>query len=231
MGWNTYHGSSHYSRYERRGGDVRRVHLGNGLVAQLAAALDTKRRAERRERDQAERAEEALHVAGDATLAGFVGETDTLVRRTLESAGFHRHEQGEWRRKRMITMARSEGPSAGELQRCGEIGAAAEVAWLDLAAGSEDGAKAALERRLAALKAELSGPTPTALERLLVERVALAWLVAGYSAAAVAGAPGRGLSPARLAQFERRHERAHRAFLAATKTLATVRKLAPRTAG
>ena len=62
------------------------------------------------------------------------------------------------------------------------------------------------------------------LERLLRERVALAWLVAGDSAAAVAGAPGRGLSPAQAGSSQRRH-RAERAFLAATKMLATVRKL------
>ena len=59
--------------------------------------------------------------------------------------------------------------------------------------------------------------TTPVLERLLAERVALSWLVAGYSAAAIAGAPGRGLSPAQLGQLQGRQERTHRAFLAASK--------------
>jgi hypothetical protein len=101
----------------------------------------------------------------------------------------------------------------------------------DLAAGGDDGVREALGHKLATLKAEPGGQEPTPLERLLVERVALTWLVAGYSAAAVAGAAGRGLSPAQLGRLQGRQERAHKGFLAATKTLATVRKLAPPSAG
>src|SRR4051794_9120309 len=101
MPWYVYRGRSYYSRFERRGGVVRRVHIGSGPVAQLAAALDARRRAERLERDQAWRTEEARHAAADGALGSFTGRVDEMVRGTLESAGYYRHDRGEWRRRRM----------------------------------------------------------------------------------------------------------------------------------
>ena len=226
-GWYTYHGTAHYSRHVCRGGVVRRVHLGSGPVAVLAATLDARRREERREQDEAWRARAARPAAAEEPLVGFEGQVEDLARRTLESAGYRRHNRSEWRRTRVADETRAGGPSAEDLRRCGEMGQAAEAAWLDLAGGGDDGVREALGRKLAALKADLGGPAPTPLERLLVERVALTWLAAGYSAAAVAGAPGRGLSPAQLGQLQGRQERAQRGFLAATKALATVKKLIP----
>lgn len=72
-----------------------------------------------------------------------------------------------------------------------------------------------------ALRDELAGPSPTPLERLLVDRVVL-----GYHAdAAAAQAAGRELTPAQLGHLQKRQERAQRSYLAAVKALAVVRKL------
>ena len=58
---------------------------------------------------------------------------------------------------------------------------------------------------------------------LLVERVAAGWLQTAYADAAAAQARTRGL--VQLEQQQRRQERAQKGYLAAIRTLATVRKL------
>lgn len=83
-------------------------------------------------------------------------------------------------------------------------------------------------RRLAALKAELAGPGAPPLERLLAERAAACWLQALAADAAAAGAMGSG--PRREALAVRRQQAAHRRYLTALATLATVQRLLPRPA-
>ena len=74
------------------------------------------------------------------------------------------------------------------------------------------------------LRADLAGPAPSPLERLLVERIVVCWLLANQLDLADACAGNRSLV---LAEYEgKRADRAHRRFLAAVKTLAEVRRLA-----
>jgi hypothetical protein len=63
------------------------------------------------------------------------------------------------------------------------------------------------------------------LEVLLVERVAAGWLQTAYADAAAAQAREKALDLAQLEQQRRRQERAQKGYLAAIRTLATVRKL------
>jgi hypothetical protein len=79
-----------------------------------------------------------------------------------------------------------------------------------------------LPRKLDQLRAEIVGTDPTPLERLLVERVVTCWLrlhLQENRAAARSGQHGGG-------RDDRAVFRAQRIYLAAIKTLATVRKLA-----
>lgn len=82
-----------------------------------------------------------------------------------------------------------------------------------------------LWKALGALRRELTGPAPTPLERLLVDRVALGWL----GLTAVEGAYHRalegGLDRSDDEFHQKRVERAQRRYLAAIKALATVRRL------
>lgn len=74
------------------------------------------------------------------------------------------------------------------------------------------------------LRTDLLGACPSSLERLLVERIVVCWLLANQLDLADACAGSRSLT---LAEFDgKRADRAHRRFLAAVKTLAEVRRLA-----
>ena len=81
----------------------------------------------------------------------------------------------------------------------------------------------AIKRKLAALREELEGSTPSPMERLLVDRVVACWLQVQEADLRYAQA---GNCSIKHSDFHlRRQDRAHRRFLSAMKTLATVRKL------
>jgi hypothetical protein len=107
----------------------------------------------------------------------------------------------------------------------GDLARRAERALLDAAAGDNLVFKEAVTRKLELLRAELAGPNPTPLERLLVDRIVACWLqVQDADVRAARALPNATLAGGDYVQ--RRQDRAHRRYLAAIKTLALVRKLA-----
>jgi hypothetical protein len=74
------------------------------------------------------------------------------------------------------------------------------------------------------MRKELSGPNPTPLEKLLVQRVVATWLQVQH--AELAFSEAEGISLALGDYYQRRMDHAHRRHLTAIRTLATVRKLA-----
>ena len=108
----------------------------------------------------------------------------------------------------------------------GDLARVAEDSWVELVAGPNLLLNESLRRKLAELKSDvLSDPTASPLERLLVERVGAGWLQTTYADAAAAQARDKPLGLAQLEQQQRRQERAQKGYLAAIRTLATVRKL------
>lgn len=87
-------------------------------------------------------------------------------------------------------------------------------------------AEEAAKRRLEAMRRDLSGPNPTPLEALLVERVCFCWLAMMNDDTQDALRYQKGSSFEAMETYSRRAETAQRRFLAAVKTLATVRRLA-----
>ncbi len=81
-----------------------------------------------------------------------------------------------------------------------------------------------IKRKLAGLREELEGAAPSSIERLLVDRVVACWLQ--VQEADLRYAQSGNCSFAQANYHLRRQDRAHRRFLSAMKTLATVRKLA-----
>ena len=81
-----------------------------------------------------------------------------------------------------------------------------------------------LTARVAALRAELAGPHPSPVERLLVERVVACWLQVYHADRFYYRTEDLSLSQGDY--YQRRQDRAHRRLLFAIKTLATVRRLA-----
>ena len=75
-----------------------------------------------------------------------------------------------------------------------------------------------------ALRAELAGQAPTALERLLAERIAVCWLHLHHLELVYAGKDSMSLELG--AYYQRSLSAAQKRYLSAIKTLATVRRLA-----
>jgi hypothetical protein len=106
----------------------------------------------------------------------------------------------------------------------GDLARQAERSFIKAAAGDDLAFAGALERKLTLLRAELAGPDPTPVERLLVERAVACWLQ--VQDADVRYAQAKNLSVEGGDYCQRRMDHAHRRYLSALKTLALVRKLA-----
>jgi hypothetical protein len=79
---------------------------------------------------------------------------------------------------------------------------------------------------LSNLSTDLAGPNPGPVEKLLAEDAALNWLALRLYQVIHTYEAGRGITLARSEHAQRRITHAHRRFLSAVKTLATVRRLA-----
>ncbi len=101
---------------------------------------------------------------------------------------------------------------------------------IDWATGNDGNAKtkASLKDELCDFAAEVAGPTPTPVERVLANAAATYWFAFRlYEAQYAGGATSEGgLTFARSDHYQRRTDRAHRRLLSTLKTLATVRRLA-----
>lgn len=115
----------------------------------------------------------------------------------------------------------------GWWERTGDVAHQAELAWLKTYAGTDEYAKEVISRKLRALRQELLGPTPTALERLLVARIGLCWLTLHYFETLYADRMRRpeGLSLETSTHCQERIDRSHRRYLSAIRALATLRRV------
>jgi hypothetical protein len=100
----------------------------------------------------------------------------------------------------------------------------AVAAFLGYVAGEDLVMREAIWRKMETVRDELAGADPTPLERILCERVALTWAAANEMDRRCLRVEGTSYKDAEFREFRR--DRAHRRFLDACRTLATVRKLA-----
>ena len=84
--------------------------------------------------------------------------------------------------------------------------------------------QAAIRTKLQMLRADLEGPSATAIEKVLAEQAVRCWLQAQVADRAVAEAGEAGVGKHRI--LLQRQDQAHRRLTAALKSLATVRRLA-----
>jgi hypothetical protein len=108
-------------------------------------------------------------------------------------------------------------------QRYGDLAQQSMAAWLQLIAGPNLLLQESTRRKAEQLKAELAGPEPSPLERLLIERIVACWLQTNFADASYAQLKGD--SPALHTAALRRQNSAQQRYLQAVKALATVRKL------
>jgi hypothetical protein len=85
-------------------------------------------------------------------------------------------------------------------------------------------AKEAAKQKLERVQADLEGPNPTPIERLLAERASLCWFAVNWYEERFINANEMSLTQADY--FQRRIHRTHQRFLSAVETLARVRKMA-----
>jgi hypothetical protein len=110
-------------------------------------------------------------------------------------------------------------------QQAGNLALNAERSLIRLAAGESLLLRESLPRQLAHLKEQLAEPDDTPLHGLLIERISLGWLEVNYVDALAAQLRERFGSPAQIEAIERRRDHAQRRYLAAVRSLASVRKL------
>jgi hypothetical protein len=110
------------------------------------------------------------------------------------------------------------------VEAAGNLASQVEATLIRNAAGKNLLFKEATERKMARLRREVAGADPTPLEHLLADRVALCWLA--LHDAEIRFAQSRDLTIKQADFWQKRIDCAHRRYLSAIKTLATVRKLA-----
>jgi hypothetical protein len=101
MGWEKRdRGGLYYTRSKKVDGRVVREYVGGGTLGHIAALQDAQER-QRREQEAALWKEERERLeALVAPVEDLCEATEILYRAALLSAGFRRHQRGQWRRKR-----------------------------------------------------------------------------------------------------------------------------------
>ena len=156
---------------------------------------------------------------------------DETTRRILAYSGVRLDEKARISLERCLSPDGHSSPELRALLKAypdiyrglGNLAIRAEIAWVELIVKENLSTRELVYYKLRELKVQLHGPTPSALERLLVERVIVCWLqVHHYELLAARNAAEEmGLDDSNQKQVDRAHKR----FLAAIRALATVRKL------
>ena len=121
-----------------------------------------------------------------------------------------------------LKAIRAEYP--GVLDEVGDLAHQAELSLIRLAAGENELLRESLQRKTDTLRAELAGSGASPLEKLLIQRVVTCWLWCAYFDALYA--QGLRDMTREWSEFhQRRQNYAHKRYLAAVKSLATVRRL------
>jgi hypothetical protein len=108
-------------------------------------------------------------------------------------------------------------------QQTGNIALQTQMALFDAICGRDLLLRECMARQINGLKAELSGDSPSAMEKLAIERIITVFLQLGYAEAREAQKPEASLQWAKFAL--ERQDRANRQLVIAMNTLANLRKL------
>jgi hypothetical protein len=101
MGWEKRErGGLYYTRSKKVDGRVIREYVGGGTLGHLTALQDAQERRLREEEAASWKQERERLEALVAPVEDLCEATEILYRAALLSAGFRRHQRGEWRRKR-----------------------------------------------------------------------------------------------------------------------------------
>lgn len=111
-------------------------------------------------------------------------------------------------------------------ERVGDLADHAELTLLRLIANQDLFFMESVKHKLTELKAELAGPTPTPLEKLLVDRIGVCWLQVHHADLDAANARVKDQGATCVSLYaQKRLDSVHKRYLFAVKQLAVVRKL------
>lgn len=101
MGWESRNGRGrYYTRSRRVNGRVVREYVGSGPIAELIARVDEIKRDKRDLARMDARAKRDDLDELDRLVADFDRQVRSVVREALQSAGYHQHDRGAWRKRR-----------------------------------------------------------------------------------------------------------------------------------
>ena len=100
MAWEQRGNCSYYYRSVRSGTRVTKEYAGGGLAGILAEELEVGQREKRTYEADRRRRERATWAALEQTARELDDLADLLMTAALTEAGYHRHDRGEWRRRR-----------------------------------------------------------------------------------------------------------------------------------
>src|SRR5262245_47565322 len=98
MAWSKRGNRAYFYRSRRVGRRGVREYVGQGVEADLAAALLAERVRQRAESARRRRAEAARHAAVERLLDGVDRAAEALLGGLLALAGYRRHDRGPWRK-------------------------------------------------------------------------------------------------------------------------------------
>lgn len=196
----------YYVKSVRQGARVKSVYVGAGLIGAVAADIDQIERVERDLAREAQRlllAELTAQSAPPEVMQEHGQIVAGLVHSVLIAAGYHRHKR-QWRKRRMtdqLATAPTRAEFSALFKRAAsnqakesdlkdlrrvvaanpEYGRAMDLSELAIGAlidgmPADKAGKAIARGRADALRLELGGPNPTAIERLLIDQVILSFL-------------------------------------------------------
>lgn len=115
---------------------------------------------------------------------------------------------------------------APKIARFVDLARDVERSIVKMITGDDVFSQEAIPRNLKVMRQEIAGESPSTLERLLAERIALCWLELQYFEAIYAQNIGN-LSINQSDYHQRRIDKAHRRYLSSIKALAQIRKMGP----
>jgi hypothetical protein len=114
MAWVSRGGKAYYYCKRKVAGRVFSEYFGSGPEAELAAALDARRRQERQARRRAGQLEHGCWERAVSLLGGFAVGTALLVQSALLLAGYRQHQRGAWRKRRQRMTVTDDDSTAAE---------------------------------------------------------------------------------------------------------------------
>lgn len=99
--WDFRGKNRYYYRSRKVKGRTHVIYMGTGARGELAAAEDRLRWAQIAAAKQAVKNYKAQLDTAMAPLAAFASSTDHLIKATLLGAGYHQHDRGVWRKRKI----------------------------------------------------------------------------------------------------------------------------------